>query len=124
MLQIPPIGTVGAMMIAIIILASLFGIALVPAREYARAARWHDLRVRCQRLRRERLMSILENAEVEDAAPGAKDIAAVGAATRPPEDENEDQDGNESAQNAGPGVAGRIGGSGSSAGTPVRARAA
>lgn len=124
-MQIPPIGTLGTLMIGLIILASLLAVALVPAQEYACSVRWHDLRVRCQRLRRNRLLTLLERGDLEDATPSTMDSAAIEAATGQSDGQSDGQtDGqtdDEGDPGSAPGIAGRIGGSGAA---PAQARAA
>jgi len=87
-MQLPPLGLAGFLLIGLVAAGAVAGIARVTVGEYARGVRWHDLRVRCHRIRRERLLMLLElQAEQDELRDRAAGIAAVGARTRSAEDD-------------------------------------
>jgi hypothetical protein len=80
--QLPPIGLPGLVLVALIVAATLAGMARVAIVEFARGVHWHDLRVRCHRMRRERLMMLMElQSEQDELHQRAAGIAAIGART-------------------------------------------
>ncbi len=72
----------GLVLVALVAAATLAGVARVAVGEYARGVHWHDLRVRCHRMRRERLMMLMElQSEQDELHERAAGIAAIGART-------------------------------------------
>jgi ABC-type anion transport system duplicated permease subunit len=78
----PPIHPLGLALLAVAALATLAGILRIVIAEYARFVAWHDLRVQCQEIRRERLRILLAAQGASSPAQRASAIRAISSAVR------------------------------------------
>lgn len=79
----PPIHPIGLILLLVAGSVSLLAILRVLAAEYDRFVTWHDLRVECQEIRRQRLLMLLE-AQGANLSPAqrASAIKALSSAVR------------------------------------------
>lgn len=76
-MQIPPLSPLGLTCLLVLILTSVLAIASTCLGEYFRHVRWHDLRVRCHRMRRERLMAVLEHQAQQEALAAEQTVPVI-----------------------------------------------
>lgn len=72
--MIPPITSAGWLVLLLLIAAAILSIVRVIGWEYRNAVTWHNLRVEVHRLRRERLLALME--EQGEFAQQSPDLVA------------------------------------------------
>jgi len=104
-MQIPPISSLGLTGLLVMIAVSLILIARLCLGEYDRHVRWHDLRVRCQRMRRDRLMAMLDHQTQQEALSSKRSVPVI---RQTASDDASAPGGGDGGDGDGDGVAGRI----------------